>query len=184
MVSGGSQVEITSEEVKSVILDGFFPECQLTDRPLTQQTGFQEFGLPFARDAAITKHLASFLWDHRRDGRTDNELESMPDTALAKPDWILFNGGVLESKQIRERLQRTLANWFAGMDEIPAEWQIGVLQGDRLDVAVARGAAYFGQVRRGEGVHIEAKLARSYYIAIFADASSSSLRYLWGRQSW
>ncbi len=166
IVSSGSQVEITAEEVQTVILDGFFPACQLTDRPLAQQTGFQEFGLPFANDPAITKHLAAFLWDHRRDGRADEELQAMSDVELAKPDWILFNGGVLESSQIKQRIVDAIAKWFAGSASIAADWQVGVLEGDRLDVAVSRGAAYFGQVRRGDGVRIEAKLARSYYVTV------------------
>ncbi len=166
LVGGGSQVEITADEVQNVILDGFFPACQLTDRPLTQQTGFQEFGLPFAKDPAITKHLAAFLWDHRCDGRADAELQTLTDFEQAKPDWILFNGGVLESSQIKQRIVDAIARWFAGNASIPTDWRVGVLDGDRLDVAVSRGAAYFGQVRRGDGVRIEAKLARSYYVTV------------------
>ena len=166
LVSSGSQVEITANEVQSVILDGFFPDCDLTDRPLAQQTGFQEFGLPFANDPAITKHLAAFLWDHRRDGRADAELQTMSDVELAKPDWILFNGGVLESSQIKQRIVDAIAKWFVGTASIAVDWRTGVLDGDRLDVAVSRGAAYFGQVRRGDGVRIEAKLARSYYVTV------------------
>ena len=166
LVSSGSQVEITASEVQSVILDGFFPTCELTTRPMAQVTGFQEFGLPFANDPAITKHLASFLWDHRRDGRSEAELQSLSDIELAKPDWILFNGGVLESSQIKQRIEDAISNWFAGNGTIASNWRVGVLQGDRLDVAVSRGAAYFGQVRRGDGVRIEAKLARSYYVMV------------------
>ena len=166
LVSSGSQVEITSAEIDAVILDGFFPTCGLTDRPLAQQTGFQEFGLPFANDPAITKHLAAFLWDHRRDGRSDHELNALSDIEQAKPDWILFNGGVLESTRIKQRIEDAIAKWFAGSATISTDWKVGVLQGDRLDVAVSRGAAYFGQVRRGEGVRIEAKLARSYYVTV------------------
>jgi DNA-K related protein/Hsp70 protein len=166
LVSSGSQVEITADEVQAVILDGFFPQCELTDRPLTQRTGFQEFGLPFAHDPAITKHLAAFLWEHRSDGRADAELNAMSEVELAKPDWILFNGGVLESSQIKQRIVVAIAKWFAGTASISPDWRIGVLDGDRLDVAVSRGAAYFGQVRRGEGVRIEAKLARSYYVTV------------------
>jgi hypothetical protein len=167
LVGGGSHVEITAEEVQQVILDGFFPRCQLTDRPATQVTGFQEFGLPFANDPAITKHMAQFLWEHRHDGRTDSEIQGLTDIEAAKPDWILFNGGVLGACKIRQRILDSLAHWFAGAaDTIAADWQPGVLDGDRLDLAVARGAAYFGQVRRGEGVRIEAKLARSYYVTI------------------
>ena len=166
LVGSGSQVEITANEVQAVILDGFFPACALTDRPLAQQTGFQEFGLPFANDPAITKHLAAFLWDHRRDGRSDDELQSMSDVELAKPDWILFNGGVLESSQIQQRMVDSMAKWFAGAASIAGDWRVGVLEGNRLDIAVSLGAAYFGQVRRGEGVRIEAKLARSYYVTV------------------
>ena len=166
LVGSGSQVEITAHEVQAVILDGFFPACALTDRPMAQQTGFQEFGLPFANDPAITKHLAAFLWDHRRDGRLDDELQSMSDVELAKPDWILFNGGVLESSQIQQRMVDSMAKWFAGAASIAGDWRVGVLEGNRLDIAVSLGAAYFGQVRRGEGVRIEAKLARSYYVTV------------------
>ena len=44
------------------------------------------------------------------------------------------------------------------------------LAGDRIgDVAVARGAAYYGMVRRGEGVKIAAGLARTYYIGFESD---------------
>ncbi len=170
LIGGGSQVEITSDEVEHVILDGFFPPCQLTDQPAAQRTGFQEFGLPFANDPAITKHMAAFLWEHRRDGFSDSELLGLTDTEAAKPDWVLFNGGVLASPRIRQRILDSLANWFAGAAaSIPADWRPQILEGDRLDLAVARGAAYFGQVRRGEGVHIEAKLARSYYVTIAHD---------------
>ena len=47
------------------------------------------------------------------------------------------------------------------------DWQPdAVLDNDRLDLAVARGAAYYGMVRRGEGVKIVASLARTYYIGV------------------
>jgi len=38
-----------------------------------------------------------------------------------------------------------------------------------LDLAVARGATYYGMVRRGEGVRIAAGLARTYYIGVEGD---------------
>lgn len=167
LIGSGTQVEISAAEVEQVILDGFLPQCVLTDRPQTAQVGFQEFGLPYAHDAAITRHLASFLWDHRTAGRLEEEAE-LSDQAAARPDWLLFNGGVLASSQIRERIQSSIALWFAGHG-CPSDWQPQVLQGERLDLAVAHGAAYFGQVRRGQGVQIEAKLARSYYLTVSQD---------------
>ncbi|MCA9157599.1 MAG: Hsp70 family protein [Planctomycetales bacterium] len=176
LIASGRQVELCRDEVNLCVVDGFFPKCALGDRPDNQQTGFQEFGLPFARDPAITKHLAAFLWAHRWDGRDEpNAADSSADStatsqtspteiAAARPDWLLFNGGVMTSPQLRERLVSTIATWFAGVSDVAAGWRPGVLDAERLDLAVARGAAYFGQVRRGHGVEIEAKLACSFYM--------------------
>lgn len=181
LIASGRQVEISRSEVSDCVVDGFFPVCGIADRPDAQQTGFQEFGLPFARDPAITKHLAAFLWNHRWDGRDDQPsvsdgdravkgsasaaaFEESTELAAARPDWLLFNGGVMASPQLRQRLVSAIAAWFAGRSDVPEQWSPGVLDGERLDLAVARGAAYFGQVRRGTGVEIEAKLACSYYM--------------------
>ena len=165
LIGGGQQVELTRQEARACVVDGFFPLCSLDSRPDMQQTGFQEFGLPFARDAAITKHLAHFLWEHRWDGRNPVDNPSSEQELLAaRPDWLLFNGGVMSSSQLRTRIISAVAGWFAGQADISADWAPQVLDGERLDLAVARGAAYFGQVRRGSGVEIEAKLACSYYI--------------------
>ncbi len=169
LIGGGNQVEITIDEVQQSVLDGFFPRCELTKRPLQQSVGFQEFGLPYASDPAVTHHLAAFLWDHRTAGRTDDEMRSGSDTALARPDWILFNGGVLTSRQIATRIVDSVGSWFAGMDRLAADWRPGVLDGERLDLAVAYGAAYFARVKRGQGVEIEAKLACSYYLQVSTD---------------
>ena len=172
LIASGRQVELRCDEVHACVVDGFFPKCMLGDRPDNQHTGFQEFGLPFARDPAITKHLAAFLWAHRWDGRdvppaADSSkamLTSPTQLAAARPDWLLFNGGVMASPQLRERLMSTIATWFAGVSDVAADWRPSVLDAERLDLAVARGAAYFGQVRRGHGVEIEAKLACSFYM--------------------
>ena len=43
---------------------------------------------------------------------------------------------------------------------------VKVLAGNDLDLAVARGAAYYGQVRRGKGVRIRGGAARSYYVGV------------------
>jgi molecular chaperone DnaK (HSP70) len=163
LVAGQRRVECAASELQSVVLDGFFPHVAFRERPVQHRSGFQEFGLPYASEPAISKHLAAFLWDHRHAGR-DEQLE---DVAAAKPDWILFNGGVMASPQIRQRLLDVIAAWFAGSTaDTPADWRPGVLDNPRLDLAVASGAAYFGLVRRGQGVRIEAKLARSYYLVI------------------
>jgi hypothetical protein len=166
LVGAGTQVEISRQEVEQSVLDGFFPFCPLSQRPRQQESGFREFGLPYAQDAAVTHHLAAFLWDHRTAGRTDEELKSMDEWSQARPDWILFNGGVMTSRQLSHRIVAVVASWFAGKNGLPDDWMPGQLEGERLDLAVAFGAAYFGRVRRGIGVAIEAKLACSYYLQV------------------
>jgi hypothetical protein len=43
---------------------------------------------------------------------------------------------------------------------------VRLLEGADLDLAVARGAAYYGYVRRGRGVRIRGGAAKSYYVGV------------------
>jgi hypothetical protein len=169
LLGAGVQVELTGEEVRNLLVEGFFPRVSLDEKPINRRSGFQEFGLPFAPDAAITRYLAAFLSAHRHVAMDENEA---PDHDPARPDIVLFNGGVFESPLLRDRLLEVLGSWFN-----PAAanaWQPIVLDNDRLDLAVARGAAYYGMVRRGRGVRIAAGLARTYYLGIEATAVSEA----------
>lgn len=161
LIGGGRQIEVTRAEVEQVLIDGFFPHVELSDRPRTTRAGFQEFGLPFATDAAITRHLAAFLTNHRQAGVSDEDSTA---SDPARPDLVLFNGGLFESPAIRRRLLAQIAAWFQNSAE--PSWQPQELTNARLDLAVARGAAYYGMVRRGAGVRITANLARSYYLGV------------------
>ena len=167
LLAAGTQVEVSQQDIQQVLIQGFLPEVEFGSRPSTVASGFVEFGLPYASDAAITKHLSSFLQDHAWAGRGDEERHQFDDSAAARPDWILFNGGVLESDVVSRTIVRVVSSWFAG--KVPgaaADWQPGVLEAPRKDLAVAEGAAYFGLVRRGLGIRIDARLARSYYLAV------------------
>ncbi|HMC10848.1 MAG TPA: molecular chaperone DnaK, partial [Pirellulaceae bacterium] len=137
------------------------------DKPAPRRSGFQEFGLPYASDPAITKYLAAFLSAHRHVAMEAEDANSAHDPA--RPDVVLFNGGVFESTLLKQRLIDSLSEWFSGPEK---PWQPQVLANDRLDLAVARGAAYYGMVRRGEGVKIAASLARTYYLGL--DAAEAS----------
>ncbi len=174
LLGGAVQVEITRDEASRLLVDGFFPRVALDAKPQSRRSGFQEFGLPYASDAAITRYLAAFLTAHRHvaveaDGPTPNHDP-------ARPDIVLFNGGLFESPLLRQRLLDVIESWFsagasdsgpeAADAEGSASWRPMVLKNDRLDLAVARGAAYYGMVRRGEGVRIAAGLARTYYIGV------------------
>ncbi len=200
LIGGSIQVQVTREEVELLLADGFFPDVPLDMKPAALKSGFQEFGLPYASDPAITKYLASFLSAHR-DVAANDELISgsigTPSQPVATPNTasnnsgikenpqrasdhpilnpspdaheppvaaaVLFNGGVFASPVLRDRLIRAFQGWFR-VDH--PNWSPIVLDNERLDLAVARGAAYYGMVRRGVGVRINAGLARSYYIGV------------------
>ena len=166
LIGGSIQVQVERAEVESILADGFFPIVPLGARPIASKSGFQEFGLPYAADPAVTKYLASFLTAHRLVAQDDSPADA-PKTstsaAAVRPDVLLFNGGVFASPLLRQRLVQALEHWFRHDDP---NWSPIVLENERLDLAVARGAAYYGMVRRGEGVRISAGLARTYYIGV------------------
>lgn len=162
LIGNLQSVNIELEQASALLLNGFFGHVAIDSHPAPQAEGFQEFGLPYATEPNVLKHLAEFLWNHRKAGRRDEEL-NQSDLRLARPDWVLFNGGVLESSQVRESILAQIAAWF---EPISPQWKPGCLEGNRLDLAVAQGAAYYGLVRRGEGVKIDATLARTYYLQV------------------
>jgi molecular chaperone DnaK (HSP70) len=162
VIGGGLQVELTRDEARQLLVEGFLPRVGLEDKPSARRSGFQEFGLPFAPDAAITRYLAAFLSAHRNVAL--DAAAQATDHDLARPDIVLFNGGFFASSALRERLLDVLAGWFK--DAKRPDWKPLVLDNERLDLAVARGAAYYGMVRRGTGVRISAGLARSYYVGV------------------
>jgi len=144
--------------VEKLLVDGFLPEVDLTARPAARRSGFQEFGLPYAADAAITKYLAAFLCAHRESA----------DATASRPELVLFNGGLFESALLRQRLIDVLRSWFRKGEPT---WSPAVLRNDRMDLAVARGAAYYATVRRGRGVRISGGLAHSYYLGVETDSA-------------
>jgi hypothetical protein len=155
LLGGTIRGELQRAQVEQYLLEGFFPRVAATEAPRTRpRAGLTQGGLPYAHDPAITKHLAAFLARHAFVG------EASPPTA------VLFNGGVLKSPLLRTRLLETLNGWLAERGAAPAR----VLPGEDLDLAVARGAAYYGLVRRGRGLRIRGGTARAYYVGIESPA--------------
>ncbi len=176
LIGGSLQFEVSRSELLQLFMDGFLPLIDFDQAPEGRQSGFQEFGLPYAADAAITRYLAAFLRAHAIvDEESSGDRTASADSELryARPDIILFNGGFFASALLRERLIECLRTWFQTVDPT---WSPIVLRNDRLDLAVAQGAAYFGMVRRGEGVRIVAGLARSYFVGVDrADGTRAAL---------
>jgi molecular chaperone DnaK (HSP70) len=150
LLGGSIRGELRREQVEQYLLEGFFPRVAASEQPKVRpRSGLVQAGLPYASDAAITKHLAAFLARHAF--ATDR-----PPTA------ILFNGGVLKADVLRTRLLDTINDW---LDERTAP-RVRVLPGEDLDLAVARGAAYYGLVRHGRGLRIRGGTAHAYYVGI------------------
>ncbi|NNN39651.1 MULTISPECIES: Hsp70 family protein [unclassified Vibrio] len=177
------KTELTQEEVQQTLVDGFFPQVTITDHPVQRNRGaLTQMGLPYAQDAGITRHIAAFLSKQAnalsasgngaeaaaQDFNPFANMPGMPGSDAAqsddfiKPTAILFNGGVLKSKLLATRLEDTINEWLIEADAEMAKRLTGV----DLDLAVASGAAYYGSVRRGQGVRIRGGIASAYYVGI------------------
>jgi hypothetical protein len=154
--------------LEQVVLDGFFPLTKVTDLPQeSRSAGLQEFGLPYAPDPVVSKHLARFLTRSLINVKASDALTSLvksrPEALegqYLRPTAVLFNGGVFKAAPIRRRVLELLALWGNGS-------AVRELEGFQLDLAVAKGAALYGRNRAtGQGIRIKAGTARSYYIGL------------------
>jgi hypothetical protein len=165
LVGGTIKTELAREDLNQILVEGFFPRVASDELPARQRrVGFQELGLPYAADPAITKHLARFLSEQVR-----NSPEAVGirrgGSGLACPTHILFNGGVMKAAVLRDRVVVVLNSWLRqeGFETLGTEQ---ILEAPDFEHAVARGAAYYGKARRGRGVRIRSGVSRTYYIGI------------------
>lgn len=164
LIGGSIRTELTREEVEQTLIEGFFPDCEVSARPAMRARGaLTKVGLPFAQDPGITRHLAAFL--SRQAGAT-GDLEGFVEQAhwasFLHPTAVLFNGGVFNAPVLRERVLDVINRWLAAEDAPPAR----LLEARNLDLAVARGAAFFAHVRRHGGIRIRGGTSHSYYVGI------------------
>jgi len=155
LIGGTLKTELLREELERVLTEGFFPVTKIEDAPaLARRTGLAQVGLPYAQDAAITRHLGAFL---------SRQAQSLGlKTKFAQPTAVLFNGGVFKAGSLRARVMETLNAWLKTDHAEPAR----ELPGADLDLAVARGAAYYGWVKAGHGIRIRGGTARAYYVGV------------------
>ncbi|WP_069266763.1 Hsp70 family protein [Paraburkholderia nodosa] len=164
LIGGSIRTELTRTELTQIILEGFFPQVDAAARPAVRtRVGLTQLGLPYAQDAGVTRHLAAFLG---RQVQALAELEGFgappAGATFLHPTAVLFNGGVFKSALLSQRVLDILNGWLAAEGAAPAR----LLGGADLDLAVARGAAYYGYVKRGKGVRIRGGTARAYYVAV------------------
>ncbi len=141
LFGGAIHDELQRSEVEALIVDGFFPRVAADAGANRNRSALQEFGLPYAADPAVTRHLAAFLKSHG-----------------AKPTKILWNGGVTKSPAIRARVLDVMGSWLGAP---PVE-----LPDPAPDLAVARGAAYYGLARRGHGLRIGGGSLHAYFVGV------------------
>ena len=150
LVGESLAIDFPCRDALDITLDGFFPFCELTDRPQRRSHfGLREKGLPYEADPAITKHVAAFLGD-----RLALASES------GAPTTFLLNGGLFKSSVVANRMQEQFARWF------PEKLPKNLDQNADMESSVALGAAYYGATKLSGGVRIRAASARSYYIGI------------------
>ncbi|MFT3696976.1 MAG: Hsp70 family protein [Kofleriaceae bacterium] len=144
LVAGTIRDDVSKAELEKVLFDGFFP-LVAKDAPLLRgRGGLQEFGLPYATDPAVTRHLAAFLARHE----------------ASRVDHVLFNGGAMTPASLRARVLDQINQWQGSRpSELPAAMP---------ELAVAQGAAYYGLVRRGLATRIKGGTPRAFYIGVEA----------------
>lgn len=181
LLGGSLRSELTRAEVERHVRDGFLPSVPWRQEPKQRpRTALTRRGLPYADDPAITTHLATFLRRHSGALGATGPTAAGPAAAGAGapaapggkarpmlcPTHVLFNGGVFKSAPLRERLMQTLGAWLAELGAPPPR----ELSGTDYDLAVARGAAYYGLVRRGRGVRVRGGTAQAFYVGIESPA--------------
>jgi len=160
LVGGTIKTKLAAEDVERLLEQGFLPAVSSHDMPQRRRMGFAEIGLPYAADAAITRHLARFL--RQQAAQAEHGSVRRGASGLAAPTHVLFNGGVLRSGTVRQRILDVLNGWLAEEGMGP----VAPLLGEDLMHAVARGAAYYGLARTGRGVRIRGGVPRTYYVGI------------------
>jgi len=151
LIGSTVSVEVNKQEVADLLLDGFFPQCELTDRPVRQSaSGFQEIGLPYESDPGITRHIAAFVGAHC----------SGEDDSVAMPNYVLFNGGVFKANGLKQRMLKVMSAWSG-------DQQVSELSGGSgLDYSVATGACFYGFNQQSGGMRIRGGVGSSYYVGI------------------
>ncbi|MGF1703988.1 hsp70 family protein [Photobacterium makurazakiensis] len=160
LIGGAKSIDLTRDEVHDIALNGFFPKTDFNVQPSQRQAAVVEFGLPYAADPAISKHLAQFIELHDtvcRESLSGSNLvvnEDLP----AIPAAVLLNGGVFNSPLLSERVLDTFTLWRGDT--------VTELVNPHPDLAVAYGAVAYAKARHGAQLKIGGGSARSFFLTL------------------
>lgn len=161
LIGGARSTELGRDEVWRMMLEGFFPVVTADEQPQRSRGGIVEFGLPYAADPAVTRHVAAFLNHHARASRAALGSDAPDEGELPTPDALLLNGGVFRSNAITERLIDTISSWRGTRPTL--------LSNPHPDTAVACGAVAYGLAALGKAPKIGGGSARSYFLLLEGD---------------
>lgn len=152
LIGGSRSVTLSKEEVRTIALDGFFPLSGLDDLPDRKRSGVVEFGLPYAAEPAVSKHIAAFLKLHNA-----ASLEALLGQGSV-PDALLLNGGVFRSQTITQRMVDLIGSWRSSSPVL--------LENKHPELSVAFGAVSYAIARRDKKLKIGGGSARSYFLLV------------------
>ncbi len=166
LIGGTRSTELARDEVWRMLLDGFFPVVAADEQRQRSRGGIVEFGLPYAADPAITRHVAAFLNHHARASREALGSDAPDEGLLPTPDALLLNGGVFRSSALTERLIDVISSWRGGRPTL--------LSNPHPDTAVACGAVAYGLATLGKAPKIGGGSARSYFLLLGGDTQNQN----------
>ncbi len=167
LIGGSRSVALSKEDVRTIALDGFFPLSGIDDLPDRKRSGMVEFGLPYAAEPAISKHIAAFLKLHSgasREAFAGAVGAYLPSTADSVPDALLLNGGVFRSQPITRRIVDLIQSWRSSSPLL--------LENNQPELAVAFGAVSYAMARRDKKLKIGGGSARSYFLLVDTEKST------------
>lgn len=160
LIGGARSAQFTREEVHAIALDGFFPLSKIDELPNKKRSGVVEFGLPYAAEAAVSKHIAAFLKTHQQTIKSALGEASIPDA-------LLLNGGVFRSPKITQRTIDLLESW---QSQAPL-----LLENQHPELSVAYGAVSYGLAREHKNINIGGGASRSYFLLIGSEEKQQSI---------
>lgn len=156
LIGGTLKTKISLEEAKTLMIDGFAPLVEPTERSrYERRSGMQQLGLPYAQDPRLTCQLARFL-------SMKGESASEDMDGFIMPTVILFNGGTTKAAALRDRFVEQLNKWAKTLGKPP----VRVLPNPDYDFAVSRGAVNYGLARTGKTIRIRSGTSNSYFIGV------------------
>ncbi|MFT6985452.1 MAG: molecular chaperone DnaK (HSP70) [Psychromonas sp.] len=158
LIGGAKSCELSKQAVRDIALEGFFPNISFDQRPLKRRSAVVEFGLPYAADPAVSKHIAEFIADHQIACEDALAIAPTQSGTHAIPDAVLFNGGVFNSAVLSERTIELLSAWRGNA--------VNRLENNHPNLAVAQGAVAYAGARRGAQLKIGGGSARTVFLVL------------------